>query len=323
MKTPYANEVLRREQKLVGRDLIFTGLSLFCFLSVISCPVGAQELEPRRWGHLPIGSNFAGTGYVFTDGGIAFDPVLQVEGAGVQMDTYSIKYIHTFEFFDKSARFDFTQGYQNGTWEGLLAGSATSIARSGWSDSALRFAVNLIGAPPLEGEEFAAYRAGLDHETIVGVGLVMTLPTGDYFEDKLINLGENRYSFRPQIGIVHAWDKWSVEFTGSTWFYTANDEFWNGNLLQVDPLITLQSHLIYTFSPGLWLGLGAGHDFGAQSTVNGLEKDDRKSNLSCGVTMGIPINRAVGLKFGYIGSRTQEKVGADLDNVFFGASVMW
>lgn len=111
--------------------------------------------------------------------------------------------------------------------------------------------------------------------------------------------------------------------TGSVWIFGDNDEFWNGNRLEVDPLGSLQGHLVHTFAPGLWLGLSAGHDFGGEATVNGIAKDDRRSLVSGAVTLGVPVNRQVGLKFGYLGSRTLEEVGADLDTVFVAASVLW
>ncbi len=285
--------------------------------------VAAQDLEPRRWGHLPTGSHFAGGGYLNTTGEIGLDPVLLIEDVTVEMHTYAFKYIHVFEAFERSARIDLSQGYQDGTWEGLLDGSDVSTSRTGWSDTALRFAINLLGAPPLSGEEFAAYQAGLDHETIVGVGLTAVLPTGYYLDDRLLNLGENRYTFRPQIGMVHSRGPWSFEVTGSVWIFGDNDEFWNGNHLEVDPLVSLQGHLVHTFAPGLWLGLSAGHDFGGEATVNGIAKDDRRSLVSGAITLGVPVNRKVGLKFGYLGSRTLEDIGADLDTVFVAASVLW
>ena len=285
--------------------------------------VAAQDLEPRRWGHLPTGSHFAGGGYLNTTGEIGLDPVLLIEDVTVEMHTYAFKYIHVFEAFERSARIDLSQGYQDGTWEGLLDGSDVSTSRTGWSDTALRFAINLLGAPPLSGEEFAAYQAGLDHETIVGVGLTAVLPTGYYLDDRLLNLGENRYTFRPQIGMVHSRGTWSFEVTGSVWIFGDNDEFWNGNHLEVDPLVSLQGHLVHTFAPGLWLGLSAGHDFGGEATVNGIAKDDRRSLVSGAITLGVPVNRKVGLKFGYLGSRTLEDIGADLDTVFVAASVLW
>ncbi len=78
----------------------------------------------------------------------------------------------------------------------MLNGVPASTDRDGWADSVRRFAVNLFGAPPLAGQEFLDYRKNVATcETIVGAGLVIQLPTGEYLEDKLINLGSNRYTF--------------------------------------------------------------------------------------------------------------------------------
>jgi len=185
---------------------ISPGLTLTCF---------AQELEPRLWSHLPVETNFAGAAYAYTEADISFDPVLRIENVEMEMNTWAVKYIRTFALFEKSARIEFTQGFQKGRWSGLVNGVPSSIKRSGLSDSFLRFAINLYGAPPLKGKEYAAYRASADVETIVGMALAVQLPTGNYMDDKLINLGTNRYSFRPQLGVVHTRGKWSIEATGA------------------------------------------------------------------------------------------------------------
>jgi len=155
---------------------------LHVFLALgLALPCFAQELEPRRWGHLPIGTNFAGGAYSYTEADIYFDPVIQIEDAKMEMHTWAVQYVRTFELFQKSTRIDFTQGFQEGRWNGLVGGVPKSIKRSGLSDSLLRFAINLYGAPPLEGKEFLAYRAKIDVETIVGAALVVQLPTGNYY----------------------------------------------------------------------------------------------------------------------------------------------
>jgi hypothetical protein len=300
------------------------GWCLYGFLALgPALPCFAQELEPRRWSHLPIGTNFAGAGYAYTAADISFDPVLLIENADMEMHTWGVKYIRTFELFEKSARVDFAQAYQEGRWAGVLDGVSTTVRRSGWSDSALRFAINLYGAPPLEGKEYAAYRAETDVETIVGTGLVVQIPTGDYMDDKLINLGTNRFTFRPQIGVVHTRGKWSMEVTGAAWIFTDNDEFFNGNKLEQDPLYTFQGHLTHTFRPGLWATASAGYGYGGQSTVNGAEKDDRKENLAWALSLGYPITRQLGVKVAYIGTRTQESVGLDTDTIAVSFSIFW
>jgi hypothetical protein len=293
---------------------LILGLPLLCF---------AQELEPRRWSHLPSGKNFVGGGYVYTNADIFFDPVLRIEDAEMEMHTWAFKYIHTFELLEKSARIDFTQAYQEGRWSGLLNGAPASITRSGLSDSALRFAINLYGAPPLEGKEFATYRAKVDVETIVGAALVVHLPTGDYMSDKLINLGTNRFTFRPQLGVVHNRGKWSFEITVAVWLYTDNNDFYNGRKLEQDPYFTSQIHLVYTIRPGLWASASAGYGYGGKSTLDGVEKNDRRENLAWALSAGCPITRQFGVKFVYLSSRTQKSIGQDTDSIGMSFNIFW
>ena len=283
----------------------------------------SQELEPRRWSHLPTGKNFVGGGYAYTEANILFDPVLRIENVEMEMHTWAFKYIRTFEMLQKSARVDFTQGYQEGRWTGLVDGVPSSIKRSGLSDSVLRFAINLYGAPPLEGKEFAAYRARANVETIVGTALVVQLPTGEYKDDKLINLGTNRYTFRPQLGVVHNRGKWSMELTGEVYIFTDNNDFYNGNKLENDPFYTLQTHLVYTFHPGLWAAAGAGFGYGGQSTVNGEKKNDRKESLAWTFSFGYPITPQLGVKVGYLGIRKQKSTGQDSDSIAVAFSFYW
>lgn len=287
-------------------------------------PCVAQDLEPRRWGHLPIGTNFAASAYAYTTGDILFDPVLEIEDAQLSLHTGAFQYIRAFELLERTMRFDFTQGYQQGTWSGLLRGQAASVTRTGLSDTILRLSANLIGAPPLKGEEFVNYRKSVAaSETIVGAAVALQLPTGHYLEDKLLNLGSNRFTIRPQLGMVHIRGPWSMELTGSAWIYSDNDEFFNGNELEQEPLFTVQSHLVYNFRPGLWVSTGIAYATGAQSTINGVEKDDERGNLAWGVSAGYPFAPNFGMKIGYIGLRTQKDVGADLDTLTIGFSYLW
>ena len=243
-------------------------LTLALFLPSLSCQ--GQDIEPRRWSHLPIGANFAGAAYGYTTGDIYFDPELQLKNVQFDLQTIGVKYIRSFELFGKSARVDLTQPYQIGHWSGLINGVHASTDRSGLADTFARFAVNLFGAPPLAGKEFAEYRAQADHETIVGLGLVVQFPTGQYYDDKLINLGGNRFTFRPQLGAVHNWGKWSAELTAAGLFFTDNNDFFNGKRLQQDPLYTADANLVYTFRPGWWLASSVGYAGGGNTTVNGV-----------------------------------------------------
>jgi hypothetical protein len=290
---------------------------------ILMRPCLALDLEPRQWSHLPIGTDFLGVGYAHTDADISFDPVLLLEDVKMELHTWAGRYIRTFELLGKSARIDLTQAYQQGKWTGLLDGIPASTSRSGWSDTFLRLAINLYGAPPLRGNDFSAYRTGVKDDTIMGVGLAVRLPTGEYMEDKLINLGENRFAFRPQVGINHTRGRWTAEVTGEVAFYTDNDEFFNGNTREQEPIYITHGHLSYTFRPGLWVGAGVGYGYGGESRINGVNKDDKKQDIAWAIRFAYPFNRYSGVNISYIGNRTLESTGSDSDTLTAGLSISW
>ncbi len=298
---------------------------LLFFQMFISCSISclAEELEPRRWAHLPIDTNFTGAGYAYTKADISFDPVLKIEDGQVDLHTWAAKYTRTFSLLDKSARIDFLQGYQKGRWSGLVDGVPTTVRRSGWTDTIVRFAINLYGAPPLQPQEYAKYRTATEVETIVGAGLSVQLPTGEYMDDKLINLGTNRFTFRPQIGLTHTRGKWSCETTAIVALYTDNNDFFNGQELENDPLYSLNGHLIYTFRPGVWASASAGYDYGGRSSIEGTQKDDRKQDVMWALGVGLPFSRHIGGKISYVGTRTLESTGVDSDSFVVGLSAFW
>jgi hypothetical protein len=297
-------------------------LPVLCLLIMVR-PCSGQTIEARRWSHLPIGSQIVSAGYAQTTGDILFNPVLRIEDAEFELDTIAVKYIRSFGLCGKSARVDLFQAWQSGDWEGLLDGVPASAARDGWADTSVRLAVSLLGAPPLAGKEFAAYRKSVERETIFGVGLDVDMPTGEYMDDKLINLGNNRFTFTPQVGIVHNRGPWSMELTASTSFRTDNDSFFNGRQLEEDPLLFLQAHVVYNIRPGVWLAAGAGYGYGDESTIDGVSANDRKEFVAWGLAFGIPLNRHSSFKFGYIGTRTRADTGSDTDTFTAGVAWMW
>ncbi len=114
-----------------------------------------------------------------------------------------------------------------------------------------------------------------------------------------------------------------MELTGEVWLYTDNNDFFHGNNLEQDPFYTVQTHLVYTFRPGLWAAAGVGYGYGGGSTVSGVDKNDRRRNLAWALSVGYPITRQLGMKFGYRGTRTQESIGQDSDSFAVGFLVFW
>jgi hypothetical protein len=174
---------------------------------------------------------------------------------------------------------------------------------AGWFDPRIRLSVNIVGAPALEAEPFQEYIQSHPDRTIVGAALAVRLPLGEYRDDQLINLGDNRFAFEPQLGVVQTFGPWSVELTGSVFIYTDNPDFFNGSRVERDPIYSVQGHVVRTIEGGFWLSAGVSWGLGGESEVNGVRKDDERSNLLYGVLAGASVGTATGSGWATSGRR--------------------
>jgi hypothetical protein len=159
--------------------------------------------------------------------------------------------------------------------------------------------------------------------TTVGVALGLMVPLGEYFSDKQINLGNNRWALRPQLGVLHEHNRWQFETTGAVLLYGDNRDFFPGTQVrEQDPLWSIQGHLMYTFRPGLWAGASAGYAWGGQSTISGVRIDDENRIAVWAFTLSVPISPRQGLKFAFVRNRTHTHTGSDLDSLTIGWTVM-
>mgnify|MGYP001824326971 CR=1 FL=1 len=284
----------------------------------------AQQLEPRRWGHLPVGTQFISAAYLYTDGEIFFDPTLRIEDAEMGINTLNMRYLYSFDLAGRSARVEVDIPYQDGSWQGIVDGKPTSVSRTGITDPRLRWSVLLSGAPALSGNEFADYQRTHITNTIIGAGLSITLPSGEYFRDRLINLGGNRLVVRPEAGVLHTRGKRSWELTGSVSVFEENKEFFPGNgSRKQDPLFLVQGHTTYTFPNRMWGGVGIGYGFGGESSIEGVEKDDQHDNYYWALSLGIPLSTNQRVKLTYAGAHTNNLVGTDSQNFLAAWSLLF
>ena len=108
-----------------------------CFVLAL-CSAGtawAQDLEPRRWSHLPSGISVIGAGYGYTEADIFVDPVLRLDEFKTRLHFMAVSYVRSLDLFGKSARIDVVLPYAAGRWEGILNGEYASTRRHGFADS--------------------------------------------------------------------------------------------------------------------------------------------------------------------------------------------
>jgi hypothetical protein len=260
---------------------------------VAAASAEAQDAEPRLYSNAPVGLNFLIAGYVYSQGRVAFDPSLSIADAQFHAHTGAVAYVRSFGLWGQSAKFDVIVPYSGFSAHGLVAGRRREREISGLSDPRLRVSANLLGARALSAKEFANYKQDL----IVGVSLQVSAPFGQYDDTKLLNLGGNRWSFRPELGISKAWGPWTFELAPSVTFFTDNPDFFNGKTFAQAPLYLVRGHIIHNFSNGIWVSLDGSYFKGVRTTVNGVKGHNEQENVRAGVTLALPVDHQNSIKF--------------------------
>ena len=296
---------------------------LAALLLLVAVDCGAQDLEPRRWSHLPVGLNVVGVGVGRTEGDIFFDPLLRIDDATMDLNSAGVSYVRSFEWLGKSSRVDVTLPYARALWEGLLDGEYASRRRTGFADPRVRLSMNLYGAPPLSGKAFMQYRQNNPVNTTVGAALDVVLPLGEYNSEWLLNLGSNRLVLRPQLGVLHQRHEWQFEVTGSLFLFQDNDEFWRGTRLEQDPLWFVQGHIIRAFGAGWWASLSTGYAYGGEAAVDGVPKNNDARSSYWALSVGVPLSARQALKVTWLNADTHVRAGINSNSLLVAWSVNW
>jgi hypothetical protein len=141
-------------------------------------------------------------------------------------------------------------------------------------------------------KEFANYQ----QDTIIGASLAVSPPGGQYDPDKLINVGTNRWSIKPELGISKAWGSLIAEFAAGVFVFTDNDQPFLAKTQEQAPIYALQGHLIYSFGHGIWGAIDGNYYTGGRLTRDNRVMDNLQQNWRVGGTLSFPINRQHSLK---------------------------
>ncbi len=278
----------------------------------------AQTLEPRAYSNAPVGMNFLLAGYSYSNGALLFDPSLPVTDASARVDMGLVGYVRSLGIAGKSAKVGVLLPYAVLDANGYVDGVYKTRDHRGMADPSFYFTINLYGGPALSFEEFKDYR----QETIIGLSLNITAPFGAYDADKLLNIGTNRWTFKPEVGISRVIGRWTLEAALAATLYTDNDEFDTDKTREQDPIYSAQGHVIYTFPGHVWASVGATYYEGGRTTVQGISNQDLLQNWRTGFTLAFPINRNHSIKvFGNSGVST--RTGTDYDALGIAWQYRW
>jgi Putative MetA-pathway of phenol degradation len=279
----------------------------------------AQELEPRAYSISPVGVNFVSVSYSRMTGDISFDPSIPIEDANSKLNRFSSSYFRSIDVFGRSGNVAVVTNYVEGDLQGTVNGEFTAVRRSGLADSGARFAVNLVGAPAMKLKEFASYR----QKTNLGISMTVVAPLGQYDPVKFVNIGSNRWSFKPEIGLSRALRQRRLVLDAylGVWLFSPNRNY-VGRTRTQDPIMNTQFHLSYNLTPRAWVAFDVNFFTGGRTTVDGVAGNDLQHNSRLGGTLSVPFSRRQSMKFGYsFGAYTT--VGANFHSISAGYQYLW
>ena len=298
------------------RDVIVRSGAVLAVIALlfVATPTHAGEIEPRSYVNTPVGINFLLAGYSYSDGGLSTAASSPIKDAQLKMNTGILAYARTLDVWGKSGKFDVILPYSQLSGSAMVAGQPREREVSGLNDPRFRFSVNFYGAPALSLQDFANYQQDL----LIGASVQVSAPLGQYDKDKLVNLGNNRWFVKPDIGISKAWGALTIELSTGVIFFSKNDDYFGGKTLAQNPVSSTQVHLTYNLGRGVWVALSGTYDYGGRTTIDGVRSDELDNNSRAGITLALPVNRNNSIKL-FASTGVQTITGSDFNL----AGIVW
>jgi hypothetical protein len=162
--------------------------------------------------------------------------------------------------------------------------------------------------------EFSSWR----QDTILGASLQVSVPVGQYDGTRLVNIGNNRWFVKPELGLSKAFGPWTLELATAAIIFGDNDDFFVGRTREQDAVYSVQGGVIYGFPRGIWVALNGTYYTGGRTTIDGVEGNDLQQNSLVALTLAIPVDRRNSVKF-YASTGLVTRIGSDADTF----SVAW
>jgi hypothetical protein len=269
----------------------------------------AQELEPRSYAPSPVGTSFVLGGFGKSEGGILFDPSLDIDNVQADLWIAIAGFGRTFDLAGRQARLLAIVPTARGTIAGSVDDRLQSQDLAGLVDPRIKLTIGLLGAPALTLAEFA--RA--PRRTALGASVTMVPPLGQYNSTQLVNLGYHRWAFKPEIGVSHPIGRLTIDGYAGVWLFTTNHTFYPGRARKSqDSILSLQSHVSYALPGRTWLAVDGTWFAGGETRVDRVPSPDLQRNTRLGVTFSVPVVGQQSVKFVYSTGATTRR-GSDFD----------
>jgi hypothetical protein len=289
-----------------------------CLLGGLASAATAHEIELRAYANAPVGFNFVALAYAWTQGGVGFNPSLPITEPKLNTSSAVVAYARALDVWGLSSKLDVVPPFTWLSGSALYKGDLVERNVDGLGNPSMRFSMNFYGASALSMKDYVGYQQDL----IVGASLRVWAPWSQYDETRLVNIGTNRWSFKPELGASKAFGPWIAEFQTGITFFTVNDDFFNGKRVEQEPLYSAQVHLIYNFRSGIWASVDTTYYTGGGTTVNDAVNNDLQRNWRGGATLSFPLDRQSSVKL-YASSGVSARTSNSFDLIGVAYQYRW
>jgi hypothetical protein len=276
-------------------------------------------MEPKAYSASPVGATFLVAGVSRSTGSVVFDPSLPLRDVNAGINGIFAGVGTTFSAFGKLALLSAAVPLATGKLTGAVGEDARSVTRRGLTDVRLRFSINLWGNEAMPVREFAK----APRRTIVGASMTVVAPTGAYDQTRLINLGTNRWAFKPEFGVAVPRGRWDIDAYVGLWVFTSNSSFYPGTIRRTqEPMVATQGHVSYTFRPRLWVAVDGTWYSGGRTRSGDGETVGGVNNTRLGATLSLPVGRQQSIKASY-SAGVAVRTGTDFRSFAFAWQWLW
>jgi hypothetical protein len=265
-------------------------LGLVCLALAIACApatLPAQFSDPHSYDNSPAGVNQIESSYAYARANASLDTSLVIAGAKLNLSQGLIEYTRYFGLFHRTAWAEAELPIAG--MSGSITGTNIQGSTVGTGDSGYEFAMLLVGGPvltPAESENAAS-------TTRVGLSVAATAPTGKYHADKILNLGSDRWSFKPELALSQPFGpgaKWQADLYTNIYFYTDNTSYRGREVLLQEALPGFEGHVSYSFNDRVWTSLDTRYSFRGTTFVDRIDQDNAQQNFGLGAETNVSMN---------------------------------
>ncbi|MFG0417203.1 transporter [Pseudomonas sp. zjy_8] len=282
--------------------------------------VTTQADNARDWQNLPTDLNMIFGYYNLIDTNTPIDTSLPIDGLSLNADLYILRYARSFGIDGRNSAIQVLQPYADvsASFDDARFFDGTKH-NGGLGDVQLVFVHNVFGGPALTQEAFATWQP----ETFLTGALWVTAPTGDYDKKRIINIGANRWVFKPEMAFGTPIGPTWLEVNAYVSLYGDNDDYLDDNTLEQKPLYAVEGHYSYSFNRALWASFDATYNKGGETRVNGVNQDNQQENTLLGASLGFMLSPQFGGLIAYSDTVSERTGSPDVNTWTLRLQYVW